>query len=69
MNRPMQEYFASYDIFHLIQRQRRCVELKATWLQCKQKAKEIEEADKCKEDLERWAKTCNMEDRIRPSSR
>ena len=59
MLKPMHEYYASYDIYQVIQRRRLCLSLKNKWLQCKRNESSCaKEKQSCKKNLDTWTTFC-----------
>ena len=57
--KPMYEFFASYDIYHMIRRRNRCAMLRQKWLQCKeQMPNECTGKRHCKQEFKDWLHDC-----------
>lgn len=62
--KPMHEYYASYDLYAMIQSRQRCVKLKEAYSECCKIFPNRElQPDYCLEKMRAWRAACNVQEK------
>lgn len=65
MTKPMYEFFASYDIYHMIRKRNECAKLKRLWMECKEKTpNECSGQRHCSSEFKKWLNDCHSNPKV-----